>query len=190
MDINIDISNIVIETDQMILRSIAKTDLADFYAYTSIPGVGEMAGWQHHESIETSKRILDKFIAGKNVFALFHKADRKVIGTLGLHYSWANEDDRYKNYKLKRIGYILSNEYWGRGLMPEAVKAVVNYGFSELGIEAFSCEHFEENHQSRRVIEKCGFKFVEKSEYYAPRLQKSFVNLRYILLRTPEINVR
>lgn len=183
MDIRIDTSQIVIETERLILRSFEKSDLADFYAYASVSGVGDMAGWLHHESMETSERILHSFIEEKEVFAVFHKTDKKVIGSLGLHPSWANEDERYKTYKVKEIGYVLAKEYWGQGLMPEAVGAVIEYGFNMLGIEAFTCGHFLENSQSRRVIEKCGFTFVKQSEFYAKQLQQSFKDMKYILLR-------
>jgi ribosomal-protein-alanine N-acetyltransferase len=148
-----------------------------------VPGVGEMAGWPHHGSIATSERILRSFIDEKEVFAVYHKADRKVIGSLGLHKSWANEDEAYKALKVKEIGYVLAKEYWGQGLIPEAVSAVLVYGFDTLGAEAFTCGHFLETDQSRRVIEKCGFKFVKRSEYYSQQLRRSFEDMKYILNR-------
>jgi len=184
MDISIDTSKIVIETERLLLRPFNESDLTDFYNYASVPGVGEMAGWPHHDSIETSKRILKSFIDEKEVLAIFHKADKKVIGSLGLHWSWANSDDRYRDLKVKEIGYVLSKDYWGQGLMPEAVKAVIDYGFNTLGLDAFSCGHFIENDQSRRVIEKCGFTFVKRGEVYSKQLQRSFEDMRYILLRS------
>ena len=61
MDIRIDTSQIVIETERLILRAFTESDLTDFYTYASVPGVGEMAGWPHHQSIETSKDILRSF---------------------------------------------------------------------------------------------------------------------------------
>ena len=48
-------------------------DLEDFFAYASVEGVGEMAGWKHHESIEVSRAILGDFMSHKNVFALAHR---------------------------------------------------------------------------------------------------------------------
>jgi len=181
MDIPIDVSLITIETPRLILRAFEEPDLPDFYAYASVPGVGEMAGWPHHESIETSRKILRSFIDQKDVFAVYHKADQKVIGSLGLHKSWASEEEAYKSRKVKEIGYVLSKAYWGQGLMPEAVRAVIQYGFETLGLEAFTCGHFAENGQSRRVIEKCGFQFVKRSTYYAEHLQQIFEDVKYIL---------
>ena len=93
--IKIDISKIVIETERLILRSFVDADLTDFFTYASVPGVGEMAGWNYHKSIETSKEILQSFLEEKQVFAIFHKVENKVIGSLGIHESWANVDVNY-----------------------------------------------------------------------------------------------
>lgn len=92
MDIQIDVTNIKIETPRLLLRSWQESDLNDLFAYASVDGVGEMAGWKHHESITETKNILHSFISDKNVFALELKATKKVIGSLGLHYSWANNE--------------------------------------------------------------------------------------------------
>ena len=83
MNAPVDVTNIRIETDRLILRAWRETDLADFYEYASVEGVGEMAGWNHHQSMEESRRILDFFISGKKTFALELKENGKVIGSLG-----------------------------------------------------------------------------------------------------------
>ena len=70
MNASIDVTNVCIETDRLILRPWKESDLADFYEYASVPGVGEMAGWCHHKSLDESKMILDMFLAGKKTFAL------------------------------------------------------------------------------------------------------------------------
>lgn len=186
MDIQIDIANITLETDRLFLRPWKGSDLDDFYEYACVPGVGEMAGWQHHESKEISKKILDSFVEEKNVFAVVYKQNGKVIGSLGLHPSWANNDEQFKNLRQKEIGYVLSKNYWGLGLMPEAVKRVIGFCFETLNLEAVTIGHFQSNNQSRRVIEKCGFKFVKSSEYYAKQLDKTFEDMKYILLRGDE----
>jgi len=183
MDIPIDITNAYIETKRLILRPWQESDLDDFYAYAHVPGVGEMAGWPHHKSLDESRRILQMFLADKCVFALFHRQDNKVIGSLGIHDSWSNKDERFKHLKSKKIGFVLSKDYWGQGLVPEAAKAVIDYCFTNLGLEAITCEHFKINNQSRRVIEKCGFKYVEDGTYYSNPLQQHFDEMRYILMR-------
>ncbi len=183
MDIQIDITDTVLETRRLILRPWEESDLEDFYAYASVEGVGEMAGWRHHESIEVSRSILEDFMSHKNVFALVHRESGRAIGSLGLHPSWANEDEAYRDLKVKEIGYVLSREYWGQGLMPEAVRAVIGFCFDTCGLDALTVGHFSVNGQSKRVIEKCGFQFVRESRYHAKQLGKDFDDMRYILLR-------
>lgn len=183
MDVQIDITNTRIETQRLVLRSWAESDVKDFYEYASVEGVGEMAGWKHHDSIEVSQKILQSFMDDKNVFAIVYKDTDKVIGSLGLEDSWANDDSKYSGLKLKEIGYVLSKSYWGQGLMPEAVKAVLSYCFERYGLDALTIGHFSENNQSKRVIEKCGFQFVKQSECYVKMLQKSAVEMKYILYR-------
>jgi len=184
MDISIDISGTVIETERLTLRPWQESDLYDFNAYASIPGVGEAAGWPRHKSLDESRKILKIFIDGKNEFALFHRQDNKVIGSLGIKISdWANEDERFKHLKMKDLGYVLSKDYWGRGLMPEAVKAVINHCFTQLALEAITCGYFKKNIQSQRVVEKCGFRLVGEGTYYSSQLQQHFRVVNYILMK-------
>lgn len=160
MNAPVDVTNIRIETDRLILRAWRETDLADLYEYASVEGVGEMAGWNHHQSMEESQRILDFFISGKKTFALELKENGKVIGSLGLE---PRDEDAGLPEELqgREIGYVLSRDYWGRGLMPEAVKAVIDYCFQELSFDYLTCGHFDRNDRSRRVVEKSGFRFLK-----------------------------
>jgi ribosomal-protein-alanine N-acetyltransferase len=183
MDITIDLARVIIETNRMILRVWEETNLNDFYEYASVDGVGEMAGWKHHESIDVSRDILQSFIAAKNEFAIVYKQNKKVIGSLGLHCSWANDDFDLANFKLKDIGYVLSKDYWGQGLMVEAVKAVIGFCFEELELDAITCGHSPSNNQSKRVVEKCGFRYVKTSEYYYEEFQLPTYSMRYILFK-------
>ena len=160
MNAPVDVTNIQIETPRLILRSWQASDLHDLNAYASVPGVGEMAGWNHHQSLEESSKILNLFIQNKKTFAIVLKGDGKVIGSLGLEPR--DEDlDLYTALQGREIGYVLSKEYWGRGLMTEAVKAVIRYCFETLNFGYLTCGHFDYNNRSRRVVEKCGFSFLK-----------------------------
>ena len=185
MDFELDLSAVTLETARLILRPWRQEDLADFYAYASVPGVGENAGWPHHADVQTSQRILNMFMEEKNVFAVQHKADGRVIGSFGLHPSWANGHPQYAALRQKEIGYVLSKAYWGQGLMTEAAQAVIRWLFEEVGLEAVTVGHFTENDRSRRVIEKCGFVLAGEGEYRANQLGKIFTDKRYIL-RAPQ----
>lgn len=163
MNQHIDISEVILKTDRLTLRPWRLEDLDDFFAYASVDGVGQMAGWAPHESKETSQIILNDFIKGKKTFALVHK--NKVIGSLGIEKYDEEKFPEFSDLKCREIGYVLSKKYWGKGLMPEAVKEVIRYLFQERGLDVIFCGHFVRNKQSAIVQEKCGFKFYKKGTY-------------------------
>ena len=160
----IDASKIRIETDRLILRPFAERDLSDLNEYAKVPGVGEMAGWAAHRSMEESRAALDRFIRERKTLALELKENGKVIGSLGLEHCSARPTWKFWK-KGREVGYSMSKDYWGRGLMPEAVKALMAYCFEILGYDYLTCSHFGYNTQSRRVAEKCGFQFWKESYF-------------------------
>ena len=157
------LNGITLETERLILRPFYQSDLNDFYEYASVKGVGEMAGWNHHQSKEESKSILNNFITEDKTFAICLKENDKVIGSLGIEfYKLEDKLSEFYNYQGREIGYVLSKDYWGKGLMPEAVRKVIEYLFNELNYDFLLCAYFTFNNQSKRVQEKCGFKPYRK----------------------------
>ena len=143
-----------LETERLLLRTWQLEDLNDLYEYASNPEVGPKAGWKPHESLEESERILQSFINGDEVVAIVNKENNKVIGSLGLH-----GDGKRNASGSKMLGYVLSRDYWGRGLMTEAVQAILKYAFEELALELISVYHYPFNEQSKKVILKSGFQY-------------------------------
>ena len=159
----IDVSGVRLETERLLLRPWKPEDLSDFYEYARVDGVGQMAGWLPHKSMEESEEILNKFIEHKKTFAIVSKADGKAIGSVGIEpYGMEEKLSEFFDYQGREIGFVLSKDYWGRGLMTEAVKAVVAYCFEKLDYDFLLCGHFEWNRQSARVQEKCGYKFLKR----------------------------
>lgn len=173
----IDVTDIRIETERLVLRAWKESDLEDLYRYASVPGVGEMAGWVHHQSMDESRRILNSFIKHKKTFALELKENGMVIGSLGLE---EQDPDPEPVKQGREIGYVLSKDYWGRGLMPEAVRAVIDYCFRVLDYDYLTCGHFLRNDRSRRVVEKSGFRFFAES-FFETRYDTVEVSRNYIL---------
>ena len=163
MNATFKINGTIIETERLKLRPFQQSDLDDFYEYASVEGVGEMAGWKHHENKEFSQEILDLFINEDNTFAIVLKENNKVIGSLGVdEYGMEQALSEFFDYQGREIGYVLSKDYWGKGLMPEAVKAVIDYLFNTQNLDFLTCGYYEFNNQSRKVQEKCGFKPYRK----------------------------
>ena len=160
----IDISNVVLKTDRLTLRPFRKTDLSDFFEYAKVDGVGQMAGWLPHKNLDASRAILDMFIREKKTLALEHQG--KVIGSLGIDLYNEQDYPEFAALQGREIGYVLSKDYWGQGLMPEAVTAVIQYLFDVENLDFLICGHFERNGRSRRVIEKCGFRYSRTVRFY------------------------
>lgn len=149
-----------LETKRLILRPFTFDDLDDFYEYCSLDTVGPNAGWKVHGSKEESLKILKGFLEKKDVLALYHKEYKKVIGSIGLHQRVDLEGNEHYE-----IGYVLSTPYEKKGLMTEAVRELIRHAFMDLHLERLIVYHFVENDKSRRVIEKCGFRYVKDTLY-------------------------
>ena len=163
MNAEIDVTGVTLVTKRLILRPWKQSDLEDLYEYASVDGVGQMAGWPPHKSPEESQRILDMFIAGRRTFAIEHCG--KVIGSLGIEKYDEEQIRGFEDMKCREIGYVLSKDYWGQGLMPEAVGEVVRWLFEDIGLDVIFCGHFTRNRQSARVQEKCGFRHCADTRY-------------------------
>lgn len=152
-----------IGTERLLLRPFRQSDLQDLYEYASVEGVGEMAGWQHHETIEETQGILNMFIGEDKTFAIVFKETGKVIGSLGVDaYGMEESLTEFTDYKGRELGFVLSKDHWGQGLMPEAVTAVIDYLFNELDLDFLTCGYYDFNSQSKRVQDKCGFRPYRK----------------------------
>ena len=189
MNANFDVTGIRLESERLILREFKPSDVNDLFEYASVPGVGEMAGWPHHPNIEESKYRVNKFINEKHTFAIVYKENNKVIGSLGIEkYGLEDKLSEFFDYQGREIGYVLSKDYWGKGLMPEAVNLVKDYLFNVLNYDFLLCGHYDKNNQSKRVQEKCGFIAYRKLVFETALGNKEPGVL--MLLKNPNKNIK
>ena len=161
MNAEINISNVILETDRLILRTWEITDLDDFFEYSSVEGVGEKAGWEHHKSKDKSLEILKMFIEEKKVFAIVLKENQKVIGSIGIEELGEELDKDLDNLSGRELGYVLNKDYWNKGIMTEAVSKVVDYCFNTLKLNFLMASYFNHNIASKKVLENLNFKFYK-----------------------------
>ncbi|MBR4222395.1 MAG: GNAT family N-acetyltransferase [Victivallales bacterium] len=145
----------VLETERLKLRPWTRRDACDFYDYARRPEVGPAAGWMPHKSIDETIRIIeDCFLYNQFAWAMELRATGKVVGGINLR-----NDSKRGEYLGYTLGFSMSPDYWGQGLMPEAGAAVIRHAFDNIHIHLLSVFHYPHNIRSKRVIEKLGFKY-------------------------------
>ena len=179
MNAPFDVAGVELRTERLTLRPWRQSDLNDFFEYASVDGVGQMAGWLPHKDAQQTQKILDSFIEKKKTFALDFQG--KVIGSLGVEYYDEKESPELDLLRTRALGFVLSKDYWGKGLMPEAVNAVIRWLFEEEKLDAIICAHFDWNTRSARVQAKCGFHFLKESSYKTTyvTVEKDIINVLY-----------
>lgn len=116
----------------------------------------------HPYSEEDGKKYIE-FVTNNTdakVFAI--EIDGEAVGSIGIF------PQAGIHCKSAEIGYWLSENYWGKGIMTRAIKEIVDYGFSRFDIVRIFARPFATNKGSKRVLEKAGFKLeaqLEKSLY-------------------------
>lgn len=148
-------ADISLETERLILRPWKESDAESLYEYAKDPAVGPVAGWPAHTSVENSREIIRTVFAEDEVYAVCLKEDNRAIGCAAITIGAKS------NMKLPEtegeIGYWIGVPFWGRGLIPEAVRELMRRGFEELNLKKLWCGYFEGNIKSKRAQEKCGF---------------------------------
>jgi len=147
-----------LETERLILRQYTLADAEDMYSnWASDPEVTKFLTWPTHTSPDVSKKVLEDWTAqysdgGFYNWAIVLKATGSVIGNISVVRlnSAAEAAD---------VGYALGRAFWGRGIMPEALKAVIAFLFDEVGLSRVAACHDANNPNSGRVMDKAGMKY-------------------------------
>lgn len=147
-----------ISTQRLKLRPWRIDDAADLYESARDERVGHDADWPPHRSEEESRGVIRTVFSADEIYAVELRSTGRVVGCVGLLIGAASHlclpDDQVE------VGYWIGVPYWGCGLIPEALEALIGHAFGKLKLSALWCCSFTDNERSRRVQEKCGFKWV------------------------------
>lgn len=144
-----------LETARLILRRFTVDDAADMYQnWASDPEVTKYLTWPCHTSVEATAGLLKKWVQSYEDGSVFQwaialKETGAVIGSIAA----VKLDETIDSVE---IGYCMSRRYWGRGIMPEALRVVMNYLFDEALINRIAAIHDVNNPKSGRVMQKAG----------------------------------
>lgn len=152
----------ILETERLILRPWEEKDANDLFQYARNPEVGPNAGWPVHTSVENSKEIIKSVFSVPETYAIVLKETMQPVGSIGLMIG--SVSDKGIPDTEAEIGYWIGVPYWGQGLIPEAVRETMRHGFDDLNLEKMWCGYFDGNTKSKRVQEKCGFRYHHTKE--------------------------
>ncbi|MDD6042148.1 MAG: GNAT family N-acetyltransferase [Eubacteriaceae bacterium] len=152
----------VFETERLILRPWTEEDAEILFEYAKDPAVGPIAGWPVHTSVENSREIIRNVLSVDETYAVCIKDNNRPIGSIGLIPPAQSHTDA--GYDEIEIGYWIGVPFWGKGLIPEAVRRLQKHAFMDLGYNAMWCGYYDGNEKSRKCQEKCGFKYHHTEE--------------------------
>ncbi|MFC5700376.1 GNAT family N-acetyltransferase [Cohnella faecalis] len=147
----------VLETERLILRRLQPADANEYFHFASDPLIATHTMWSFHETVEDTKAYLDKLenkYEQKTAYhwAIHNKQNRLVVGRTGfIRFDHTHDSTE--------IGFVVSREYWKQGIMTEATRAIIEYGFEELGVNRIESRCNEDNIGSERVMQKLDMNF-------------------------------
>ncbi|MBR0406497.1 MAG: GNAT family N-acetyltransferase [Clostridia bacterium] len=146
-----------LETERLILRPLRMRDAEDLFAYAKDPEVSRHVLWDAHKTLSDSRQFLRAAIRQyrrglPGSFAITIKPSGRMIGTIG--FMWINPE-----YKSAEVGYSLSREYWNCGIMTEALREVVRFGFEDLALNRIEAQHEISNPASGKVMAHAGMQY-------------------------------
>ena len=146
-----------LETERLILRKLEISDAQDVFEYAKHPEVARYLTWEAHKSVEDAKGFINWAIEKykkdeSGEWGIELKENGRIIGAMGfVHLDLQNS--------CGEIGYALSKEYWGMGVMTEAVSRLIRFGFQEMKLNRIEAVHFYGNEASGKVMQKAGMSF-------------------------------
>jgi ribosomal-protein-alanine N-acetyltransferase len=149
----------VIETDRLILRPFTMEDAEPMFRnWASDDAVTKHLTWPTHESVEISNMVLSDWTShyGEPDFynwaIVLKENGPEPIGSIAVVRINSATD-------CAAMGYCMSRAHWRKGVMPEALNALVDFLFAEVGFNRIEAEHDVNNPASGRVMEKAGLRY-------------------------------
>lgn len=147
-----------IETERLVLRPFTMGDAEAMFAnWASDPEVTKYLTWPAHGSVEVSKMVLSDWVSHYGEETYYQWAI--VVKELGQPIGSISVVSRNDAAELVHIGYCIGKRWWHQGYTSEALKAVMDFFFDEVGVNRVETRHDPNNPNSGKVMRKCGMKF-------------------------------
>lgn len=148
----------IINSERLILRPFQAEDAEPMFRnWASDPEVTKFLTWPAHENIDCSRQSVENWVKGNDdpgnyVWAIELKEIHEPIGTISV----LRMDERTKSAS---VSYCIGRHWWGRGIMAEALQAVIAFLFEEVGLNCVNACHDPRNPNSGKVMKKCGMTY-------------------------------
>lgn len=147
-----------LETARLFLRRFTEADAEPMYRnWASDPEVSRFLTWPTHANVDVTTSLVSDWISRYENPDYYNwgielKETGEVIGNISVV-------EVLEKIDAVEIGYCMGRAWWGNGIMPEALCAVMNYLFDEVGMNRVSACHDVNNPKSGRVMQKAGMKY-------------------------------
>lgn len=169
-------------SERLVFRKMIRTDRQAIFSYCSDPDTARLMMWNRHESLQDTDGFLDAvfddYLKGKPTswgLALKENPSR-MIGSIGYH----NFDPKHQRIE---IGYVIAPEFWGKGLMTEALRALTDYTFEHIPVVRIQIQCVTDNLASAKVMEKAGYRYEGTFEQYLYFKKRFWDAKQYVLLK-------
>lgn len=170
-------------TERLYLRQRTVGDAADIYAYARFGDVTYPAGFAPMASLADEVAYIEthypQHLQAQNLpsgYGITLKGSDTVIGSVDFNHRIADD--------VLEMGYLLHPDYWGQGLVPEAGQALLEVGFTLLGLHKIEIQCYDHNEASQAVARKLGFTLEGTQRGIKDVRGQRCANLRYGLLRS------
>jgi ribosomal-protein-alanine N-acetyltransferase len=160
------VGTLTLETERLILRKFTLEDAEDMFGnWANDDLVTRYLTWHSHPSLEFTRSVVSHWVNTyvdnqEYNWAIEYKSNGQVIGSIGL----VSVDSTRRKCE---VGYCLGRKYWGLGIMTEALKAVITFGFEQVGFIRIQACHHADNPASGRVMQKSGLQYEGLLRKYA-----------------------
>ena len=182
-----------LRTTRLFLRQFQPSDADTVHRLAGVKEVAAGTWLPQPSDLEAAAKWIaqqqESFAAGNAItFAIVLIEEEQLIGSIGMEIA--------REHQLARLSYWLGTHYWNQGYCTEAVRAVLDYGFTRLSLHRIYAPHFHNNPASGRVLRKVGMTYEGRMREHYIRfgqfvdveiygmLRKEFLNLRSNSVRT------
>jgi len=144
-------------TNRLLLRQIQAKDAEALFPIFSDAEAMQFYGHEPHRTIDDTRELIrqmeGRYARRESIrWGITLKGEDRLIGTCGFHHF-------DEGFHRAETGYELHRDFWGKGIMTEAMRAILDYGFGELGLHRVEAIIDIVNERSKALLVKLGFRY-------------------------------